>query len=163
MTTDFTSQKLITSSGLPGFVDRRKERLVWTNGCFDIIHAGHILYLYECKKLGGKLIVGLNSDDSVRRLKGPDRPVNKVEDRILHLAAFFFIDYIFVYDEDTPLKWIKAIQPDFLVKGGDYKVEDIVGYQEVVNTGGKVLTIPLVKRKSTTSFIEKIRERDDQD
>ncbi len=162
MSTDFISNKLVTLSDIPALLDDRKEDLIWTNGCFDIIHTGHIAYLYECKKLGGQLIVGLNSDASVHRLKGPGRPVNSVDERILHLAAFFFVDYILVYEEDTPLKWIKEIKPDVLVKGGDYEVKDIVGYDEVVNSGGRVLTIPLVEGKSTTAFIEKIREGNDK-
>ena len=157
---DFVKQKLVGVSDIPMLVDDRNQDLIWTNGCFDIIHAGHITYLYECKMLGGNLIIGLNSDDSVRRLKGPGRPINYINDRILQLAAFFFVDYIFVYDEDTPLKWIKEIEPDVLVKGGDYQVEDIVGYDEVVNRGGRVLTIPFVAGKSTTSLIDKIRESD---
>ena len=162
MTTDFTTSKLVKPADMYRLTGHRTEKLIWTNGCFDIIHAGHITYLYECKKLGGQLIVGLNSDDSVRRLKGPGRPVNLIEDRILHLASFFFVDYIFVYEEDTPLKWIRAIKPDVLVKGGDYQVEKIVGYDEVVASGGQVLTIPLVPGKSTTSFIERIKESHDK-
>ncbi|MBY5958521.1 D-glycero-beta-D-manno-heptose 1-phosphate adenylyltransferase [Membranicola marinus] len=161
MTTDFVAKKLIHSSELHALSDQREEKLIWTNGCFDIIHAGHITYLYGCKMLGGRLIVGLNSDASVRRLKGVNRPVNSVEERILHLASFFFVDYVFVYEEDTPLKWIEIIKPDLLVKGGDYKVEDIVGYHEVVRYGGQVTTIPLVEGKSTTSLIEKIRANHD--
>lgn len=161
-TTDFVSEKLIGPSDLHEITDERNEKLIWTNGCFDIIHAGHISYLYGCKKLGGQLIVGLNSDESVRRLKGPDRPVNNLQERILHLASFFFVDFILVYEEDTPLRWIKKIKPDVLVKGGDYKVEDIVGYDEVTGNGGSVTTIPLIEGKSTTSFIEKIREGNDK-
>jgi len=157
MSTDFISNKLITPSDIPVLRNDRKEDLIWTNGCFDIIHTGHIIYLYECKKLGGQLIVGLNSDASVERLKGPGRPVNGVADRILHLAAFFFVDYILVFEEDTPLKWIREIMPDVLVKGGDYEVKNIVGFDEVVNSGGQVLTIPLGEGKSTTAFIEKKR------
>lgn len=160
---DFIKSKLVAASDIPMLLDHRSEDLIWTNGCFDIIHAGHITYLYECKMLGGNLIIGLNSDDSVRRLKGEGRPVNPVEDRILQLAAFFFVDYIFVYGEDTPLKWIQQIKPDVLVKGGDYEVKNIVGYKEVINHGGRVLTIPLVAGKSTTSIINKIRDSNDND
>lgn len=135
----------------------RSAKLIWTNGCFDIIHSGHIHYLNACKNLGGELIVGVNSDDSVRRLKGEGRPIMMLEDRIIHLSAFYFVDHVVVFEEDTPLELIKMVRPDFLVKGGDYEVEQIVGYREVINSGGKVLTIPLVPGKSTTSIIEKIR------
>ena len=154
---EFTKQKLISKSDLPVLGENRSDKLIWTNGCFDIIHTGHIYYLNECKNLGGKLIVGVNSDDSVRRLKGQGRPIISLMDRIVHLCAFFFVDYVVVFDEDTPLELIKLVQPDVLVKGGDYRIEDIVGYQEVKDYGGQVLTIPLVPGKSTTSIIENIK------
>lgn len=160
MSIDLTTTKLIDRRDLEKWDRNRTEPLIWTNGCFDIIHTGHIHYLHECKKLGGQLIVGLNSDDSVRRLKGPGRPIIGLEDRIVHLSAFFFVDYVVVFDTDTPLEMIKLIRPDILVKGGDYKVEEIVGYEEVTNYGGQVLTIPLVPGKSTTSIIEKIKTND---
>lgn len=160
MTIDLSTAKLIDRRDLEKWDRNRTEPLIWTNGCFDIIHTGHIHYLHECKKLGGQLIVGLNSDDSVRRLKGPGRPIIGLEDRIVHLSAFFFVDYVVVFDTDTPLEMIKLIRPDILVKGGDYKVEEIVGYEEVTNYGGQVLTIPLVPGKSTTSIIEKIKTND---
>lgn len=160
MAIDLTTTKLIDRRDLEKWDRNRTEPLIWTNGCFDIIHTGHIHYLHECKKLGGQLIVGLNSDDSVRRLKGPGRPIIGLEDRIVHLSAFFFVDYVVVFDTDTPLEMIKLVRPDKLVKGGDYKVEEIVGYEEVTNYGGQVLTIPLVPGKSTTSIIEKIKTND---
>lgn len=160
MAIDLTTTKLIDRRDLEKWDRNRTEPLIWTNGCFDIIHTGHIHYLHECKKLGGQLIVGLNSDDSVRRLKGAGRPIIGLEDRIVHLSAFFFVDYVVVFDTDTPLEMIKLIRPDILVKGGDYKVEEIVGYEEVTNYGGQVLTIPLVPGKSTTSIIEKIKTND---
>lgn len=160
MTIDLSTAKLIDRRDLEKWDRNRTEPLIWTNGCFDIIHTGHIHYLHECKKLGGQLIVGLNSDDSVRRLKGPGRPIIGLEDRIVHLSAFFFVDYVVVFDTDTPLEMIKLVRPDKLVKGGDYKVEEIVGYEEVTNYGGQVLTIPLVPGKSTTSIIEKIKTND---
>lgn len=160
MSIDLTTTKLIDRRDLEKWDRNRTEPLIWTNGCFDIIHTGHIHYLHECKKLGGQLIVGLNSDDSVQRLKGPGRPIIGLEDRIVHLSAFFFVDYVVVFDTDTPLEMIKLIRPDILVKGGDYKVEEIVGYEEVTNYGGQVLTIPLVPGKSTTSIIEKIKTND---
>jgi len=157
MTVDFIAQKLITPSDLPGWSKDSDEMLIWTNGCFDIIHAGHITYLNACKKLGGILMVGLNSDESVRRLKGPERPIIHQEDRVLHLAAFSFVDYVVVFEEDTPLECIRAVEPDVLVKGGDYRVEDIVGFREVTNSGGRVLTIPLVEGKSTSAIIDRIK------
>jgi|SRR5690554_1413816 len=160
MAIDLTTTKLIDRRDLEKWDRNRTEPLIWTNGCFDIIHTGHIHYLHECKKLGGQLIVGLNSDDSVLRLKGPGRPIIGLEDRIVHLSAFFFVDYVVVFDTDTPLEMIKLVRPDKLVKGGDYKVEEIVGYEEVTNYGGQVLTIPLVPGKSTTSIIEKIKTND---
>lgn len=156
-TVDFIAQKLIVPSDLPGWKRESGEKLIWTNGCFDIIHAGHITYLNACKKLGGILMVGINSDESVRRLKGPERPIIPLNDRVLHLAAFSFVDYIVVFEEDTPLECIRAVQPDILVKGGDYRVEDIVGYREVTDSGGQVLTIPLVEGKSTSAIIDRIK------
>ena len=158
MSGDLLHSKLIDKEDLPQLAENLATKLIWTNGCFDIIHSGHIHYLNACKNLGGQLIVGVNSDDSVRRLKGEGRPVMRLEDRIIHLSAFFFVDHVVVFEEDTPLELIKLVRPDFLVKGGDYKVEQIVGYREVINSGGKVLTIPLVPGKSTTSIIEKIRK-----
>ena len=163
MNSDLITSKLIEHKDIFSLTAKRTDNLIWTNGCFDIIHAGHIAYLHECKKLGGQLIVGLNSDASVSRLKGPGRPVNPLQDRILHLAAFSFVDFILVYDEDTPLKWIQKVKPDILVKGGDYQVEDIVGYDEVIASGGQVLTIPLVPGRSTTALIERIKEKHDED
>lgn len=163
MALDLTREKLISKNDLSRLSEQRSEKLVWTNGCFDIIHTGHIHYLNACKNLGGKLIVGVNSDDSVQRLKGPGRPIIDLMDRVVHLSAFSFVDYLVVFEEDTPLELIKLVQPDVLVKGGDYRVEDIVGYREVKEYGGQVLTIPLVAGKSTTSIIDKIRKVHGQD
>lgn len=163
MAVDLTRKKLISKNDLARFAEQRSDKLIWTNGCFDIIHTGHIHYLNACKNLGGKLIVGVNSDDSVKRLKGSGRPIVGLMDRIVHLSAFFFVDYVVVFEEDTPLELIKLVQPDVLVKGGDYRVEDIVGYREVNEYGGQVLTIPLVPGKSTTSIIDKIRRGHGQD
>ena len=157
MNIDFITDKLISPADLPGLSEKIDDDVIWTNGCFDIIHTGHIYYLNACKNLGGQLIVGINDDDSVSRLKGPDRPINHINDRIAHLAAFFFVDFIVVFGEDTPMNQIMALKPDVLVKGGDYMVEDIVGYKEVTAYGGRVLTIPLVEGKSTSSLIQKIR------
>lgn len=135
------------------------ERIVFTNGCFDILHKGHLTYLAQAKQLGDFLVVGVNSDASVKRLKGESRPVNQLDDRMLMLSSLKFVDYVVSFDEDTPLELIKAIMPDVLVKGGDYKVEDIVGYQEVIANGGSVQTIDFVPNYSTTKLISEINSK----
>ena len=155
-------KKILTEDNLDDLVQNRKSPLIWTNGCFDLIHTGHINYLLACKNLGGDLIIGVNTDESVKKLKGDRRPILPLEDRIHHLAAFFFVDYIFPFSEETPLKWIQKLKPDFLVKGGDYKINEIVGYTEVLAYGGQVKTIPLVPGKSTTSIIDKILDSYDK-
>ncbi len=134
---------------------RNKHKIVFTNGCFDLLHRGHIYYLSRARELGDVLVVGLNSDASVRMLKGPGRPVNTQGARAEVLGALVFVDYIIVFEEETPLKLITALEPDILVKGGDYKVEDIVGYQEVSSRGGRVITIPLLEGYSSTSIIDR--------
>ena len=147
------------SDGL-GAIKKAKEKgrkIVFTNGCFDILHAGHVSYLREAKKLGDILVIGLNSDDSIKRLKGNDRPINSLEDRETVLLALGFVDYVVPFDTDTPLDLIKAIMPDVLVKGGDYKAEDIVGAKEVISNGGEVKVLDFVPGKSTTGIIEKMR------
>lgn len=137
---------------------RVKERkIVFTNGCFDILHVGHVDYLEKARALGDKLVLGLNSDRSVKALKGESRPILEEQARSRLLASLEFVDAVVLFDEDTPLKLIKAVQPDILVKGGDYEIEKIVGYKEVIESGGKVLTIPLVEGYSTTNIVEKIR------
>ncbi|MDD3124307.1 MAG: D-glycero-beta-D-manno-heptose 1-phosphate adenylyltransferase [Candidatus Kapabacteria bacterium] len=139
--------------------EARKDsrRIVFTNGCFDIIHAGHVKYLAEAKKLGDVLFLGLNSDQSVRRLKGDSRPINSETDRASVLSALRFIDYVVVFGEDTPENIIRTIRPDVLVKGGDYKIENIVGADFVKSEGGEVVTIDFVDGKSTTKIIEKMK------
>jgi rfaE bifunctional protein nucleotidyltransferase chain/domain len=132
------------------------KKVVFTNGCFDILHLGHITYLQKAKQLGDILIVGVNTDASVRRLKGPTRPVNSQNDRAVVLAALKSVDYTVLFDEDTPLELIKTLQPSVLVKGGDYTIETIVGANEVLSNGGEVLTIDFVEGKSTTSIIKKL-------
>ena len=131
------------------------KSIVFSNGCFDILHRGHVEYLSKAADLGDILIIGLNTDDSVRRLKGPSRPVNDEKARAVVLAALEFVDAIMFFEEDTPYNLIKRVQPDVLVKGKDYKVEDIVGYDIVTAKGGKVETIELVDGFSTTSILEK--------
>jgi len=134
------------------------KKIVFTNGCFDIIHPGHTKYLQSAKSLGDVLILGLNSDDSVRRLKGSERPLNCEEDRAEVLLALESVDHVVVFTEDTPCNLISRIKPDVLAKGGDYKKEDIVGADVVEENGGEVVVIPFVPGKSTTSLIEKIRK-----
>ena len=132
------------------------QKVVFTNGCFDVLHYGHVCYLAEAKELGDKLIVGLNSDASVRRLKGETRPINGQKERATLLAALSFVDSIVVFDEDTPENLIKLVEPDVLVKGGDYTFETIVGAKFVSTYGGKVITIPLVKNFSSSSIIKRL-------
>lgn len=133
-------------------------RIVFTNGCFDIIHLGHIDYLAKAADLGDKLIIGLNTDASTRRLKGPSRPINDEHSRAMILASFSFVDAIILFDEDTPYELIKIIQPDILVKGADYKPEDIVGYDIVMNKGGSVETLEYLPGYSTSIIEKKIKD-----
>ena len=137
----------------------RKEgkTIVFSNGCFDILHRGHVEYLSKAADLGDVLVIGLNTDASVRRIKGPSRPVNDEKARAVVLAALEFVDAVIFFEEDTPYNLIKFVQPDVLVKGKDYKAEDIVGYDIVVGKGGRVETIELVDGFSTTKTIEKMR------
>ena len=134
-----------------------RKRLVFTNGCFDILHAGHVHYLEEAKKLGDELVVGLNSDSSVKSLKGKGRPVNNLEQRAKVLSSLRCVDKVVSFSDETPLKLIKAIKPDVLVKGGDYKVKGVVGHKEIKSWGGVVKIIPLVPGLSTTKIIKKLR------
>lgn len=132
-------------------------KVVFTNGCFDILHLGHIDYLEKARSIGDKLIVGLNADESVRRLKGDGRPVNDLLARSRMLAALDFVDTVVAFEEDTPLALISAILPDVLVKGNDYTMDNIVGADVVIQNGGSVETIPLVDGYSTTSIINKLK------
>ncbi|MDP1613964.1 MAG: adenylyltransferase/cytidyltransferase family protein [Sulfuritalea sp.] len=132
--------------------------LVFTNGCFDILHRGHVTYLAQARSLGASLIVAVNSDDSVRRLgKGADRPVNPLTDRMALLAALECVSAVTWFDEDTPLARILDCRPDLLAKGGDWPVEKIVGYREVLSWGGAVHSIPFIHERSTTALMDKIR------
>lgn len=135
------------------------QKIVFTNGCFDIVHLGHIDYLEKAKLKGDKLVVGLNSDVSVRRLKGESRPIISEYPRARMLAAFVFVDAVIIFQEDTPLSLIKSIQPDILTKGDDYTPENIVGADFVIDKGGKVETIALVKGYATSQIIAKIKEQ----
>jgi D-glycero-beta-D-manno-heptose 1-phosphate adenylyltransferase len=132
------------------------KKIVFTNGCFDILHVGHARYLYEAKGLGDYLIVAVNSDRSVKAIKGPERPVNKQNDRAEMLAALGCVDGIIIFDEETPLKVIEYLMPDMLVKGGDWKIEDIVGSDVIIASGGEVRSIDFVEGFSTTDIIKKI-------
>jgi D-glycero-beta-D-manno-heptose 1-phosphate adenylyltransferase len=134
----------------------RDKKVVFTNGCFDIIHRGHVEYLSQAAKLGDIFIVGLNTDASVKRIKGESRPVQDEITRAMVLASMFYVAYVVLFDEDTPYNLINTVQPDILVKGGDYKIEDIVGYDIVKAKGGKTLTIPFVPGFSSTSIISRI-------
>jgi rfaE bifunctional protein nucleotidyltransferase chain/domain len=132
------------------------HRVVFTNGCFDIIHPGHVCYLKEARSLGDVLVVGINSDASVKRLKGDSRPVNNELDRKIVLENLKSVDFVEIFTEDTPLNLILKIRPHILAKGGDWKVSDIVGGKEVVSWGGEVKSLQLVPQKSTSNIIAKI-------
>ena len=134
------------------------KKLVFTNGCFDILHRGHIEYLQQAKSLGDYLVIGLNSDSSVKRLKGESRPVNKEGDRAFVLDSLKIVDAVVIFTEDTPYRIIKEIIPDLLVKGGDWKEDDIVGSDIVKENGGKVLSLKFVENYSTTDTINKLRK-----
>lgn len=134
---------------------REGKKIVFTNGCFDLLHRGHVYYLAKARELGDVLVIGLNSDSSVTRLKGEGRPVNNQNARAEVLGALGMVDHIILFEEDTPLNLIKIVKPDLLVKGGDYRAEEIVGYREVISWGGAVLTIPILEGYSSTSIIER--------
>jgi len=158
LTYEDIQSKIITPGQASGIFTesfRQKNRIVFTNGCFDLLHRGHIYYLSKARELGDILVIGLNSDASVTRLKGAGRPLNPVRARAEVLGALVMIDYVIIFEEDTPINLISAIRPDMLVKGGDYEKENIVGYREVISWGGEVVTIPLLEGYSTTSMIKK--------
>lgn len=134
-------------------------KIVFTNGCFDLLHRGHVEYLAQAADFGDKLVIGLNTDASVNRLKGPTRPINDEEARAAVLSALGFVSAVVLFDEPTPLELIRQVQPDVLIKGADYKPEDIVGYDIVTSRGGKVVTIPLTSGYSTSSIEQRIREK----
>jgi len=134
------------------------RKIVFTNGCFDILHRGHLDLLAKAAGLGHALIVGVNTDSSVRKLKGPDRPVNHEQDRAFQVASLLFVDAVCLFDEDTPLELIKALRPDVLVKGGDYTIDRIVGADFISEQGGQVEIIPFVPGYSTSSLIGKIKK-----
>ena len=135
-----------------------RKKVVFTNGVFDILHRGHVEYLAAAKSLGDELIVGINSDASVRKIKGPRRPVVVESDRAFLVSQLVPVDAVCIFEEETPYDLISALIPDILVKGADWKVDDVIGKDVVENSGGKVLTLPLVPRHSTTLVIERIKE-----
>ena len=137
-------------------VKLHRRKMVFTNGCFDVLHYGHVHYLLQAKALGDILVVGLNSDDSVRRLKGPTRPINGEKERAFVLAALSCVDYVVVFEEDTPKELIETVRPDVLVKGGDYALDQIVGADFVTRNGGTVTTLPFVEGFSSTRIIEQL-------
>lgn len=136
-----------------------KATVVFTNGCFDILHRGHVEYLYQASRLADYLVIGLNSQDSVRRLKGPHRPIQDEQTRSAVIAALGFVDAVSVFSEDTPEELIRAISPDILVKGGDWEVSRIAGADWVIAHGGRVTTIPYLEGYSTTAIEEKIKQQ----
>lgn len=135
---------------------KKKKKIVFTNGCFDILHRGHVTYLNQARAKGDVLIVAVNADVSVQKLKGPTRPINPLEDRQWVLAALECVDFVTAFSEDTPLKIIQKLMPNVLVKGGDWKPEQIVGSSTVIENGGRVYSLPFVKDKSTSAIIDKI-------
>ena len=155
----FIEQKIMDQTQLQAQLLRWRllsKKIAFTNGCFDILHAGHIHSLTQAASFADVLIVGLNSDSGTKKLKGEGRPINKEQDRALMLASMVMVDAVVLFDEPTPLELIKKIMPDVLVKGGDYTIDTIVGSKEVIANGGKVEIIPLIPGLSTTGLAEKI-------
>ncbi len=151
-------EKICTAEQLAVKVAQLPRPLVFTNGCFDVLHRGHVTYLAQARALGLSLVVGVNSDASVKRLdKGDDRPINAEQDRMAVLAALASVSLVVKFDDDTPLNLILACKPDVLVKGGDWKPDDIVGSKEVKIWGGTVHSIPFLHERSTTELLKKIR------
>lgn len=134
------------------------QTVVFTNGCFDILHPGHMAYLAQTADEGDKVVIGVNTDRSVSALKGPHRPIQHEESRLLLLSSLFFVDAVILFDEPTPLELIKELQPDVLAKGGDYTIETIVGADEVLSSGGSVEVIPFLEGYSTSAIESKIKK-----
>ena len=154
-------EKIITTDNLVLKVSqwkKNKMKVAFTNGCFDILHLGHLEILTKSKEFGDKLIVAVNSDESVRKLKGEKRPINDFQTRSNMLASFSFVDYVVEFSDDTPKKLIQIIKPDFLIKGGDYKKKDIVGNDIVSSYGGETIIIPLIDGLSSTNTINKLNK-----
>ncbi len=154
-------EKIITTDDLFLKVSQWKKnkiKVAFTNGCFDVLHLGHLEILTKSKEFGDRLIVAVNSDESVRKLKGKERPINNFQTRSNILASFSFVDYVIEFSDDTPKKLIQIIKPDFLIKGGDYKKKDIVGNDIVSSYGGETIIIPLIDGLSSTNTINKINK-----
>lgn len=159
---DYIQHKIISHEEIPAIFTnsfRESHQLVFTNGCFDILHRGHIHMLTSAKELGDKLVIGLNTDASVRILKGKNRPVKDEITRAEILASLTVVDFVILFNDETPHELILQVKPDVLVKGGDYKAENIVGHDIVSSYGGKICTIPFLKGFSTSSLIHKIENR----
>lgn len=156
---DASTHKILSDKAIDLFREEHKDKkIVFTNGCFDLLHIGHLRYMQEASALGDILVVGLNSDASVKRLKGSERPINNQNDRAEMLSALEFVDYVVIFDDDTPYELIKKIQPDVLVKGGDYNPENVVGKDIVEARGGELKLLPFIEGKSTTNIINRIKE-----
>lgn len=154
-----SERKILTRDLLPPLLAQWRQhhhKIVFTNGCFDLLHLGHVDYLEKARQLGDKLIVGLNTDASVSRLKGPSRPLQDELSRSRIMASLLFVDAVVLFDEDTPYELIREVAPDILVKGDDYTIENIVGHDLVLQRGGEVKTISLVKGYSTSGIVQKI-------
>jgi rfaE bifunctional protein nucleotidyltransferase chain/domain len=155
-----TSEKIVTKEKLQSLIEgwkARGEKIVFSNGCFDIVHLGHVDYLEKARNLGDRLVLGLNTDESVKRLKGPQRPVMDEKARARVMASFQFVDAVIFFGEDTPFDLISFVKPDILVKGDDYSIDKIVGAELVIGNGGEVKTVPLVKGYSTSEIISRIK------
>lgn len=158
---DYVTKKIVVKENIKyllSYWNFKKFKVVFTNGCFDILHRGHIEYLTKAADFGEILIIGLNSDKSIKKIKGNGRPIMEEQSRALFLASFQFVNYVILFDEETPIDLINYIKPDILVKGGDYKKEDIVGNDIVTKNGGIVETIDFIEGYSTTSIIETIKK-----
>ncbi len=157
--------KILDPQELAGRLEawRDGRKLVFTNGCFDILHPGHVAYLEDARACGDLLLVALNSDDSIRRIKGPERPINPQPDRGILMAGLGCVDLVTFFDEDTPIELIRAVRPDVLVKGGDWTIDKIVGSDFVLANGGEVYSLPFRPGYSTTSIIERIKALRDRE
>jgi rfaE bifunctional protein nucleotidyltransferase chain/domain len=157
---DIIKSKVLEIEELKRFVaiwNMKSEKVVFTNGCFDILHRGHLEYLSAAADLGNRLIIGLNSDASVKKLKGESRPINTINDRSLALASLHFVDAVIEFNDETPINLIKELQPNVLAKGGDYKIDQIIGADLVTKYGGNVAIIDFTEGYSTTIFLDKLK------
>lgn len=159
-TEDFTRKLITSTEKLNSLLEKwsdQHDKIVFTNGCFDLVHKGHVDYLFRASKLGTKLMVGVNSDASVQAIKGPSRPIQDEDARMYLLAGLEFVNAVVLFNDSTPLNLIKKVRPDVLVKGADYKPEEIVGYHEVTGWGGEVTTLEFIDGYSTSKIIKKIK------